>query len=140
MDNHEEGRRNLDAESDLQASRDQASQQPSTFASRMREARLAAGLNQAQLARICGISGASINDLESGKSKSTKPATLMYMSRALGRSPDWLVFGETHAAESSVADLPETSFEKAFVADFRKLNTVEKKIVVRMVRSLTIDK
>ena len=119
---------------------DPATPIPATFADRMREARIAAGLNQAQLARLCGISAPSIHDLESGKSKATRPAALMHMSRALGRSPDWLVFGETHAAATSLAELPESGFEKSFLEDFRKLSSVERKIVVRRVRSLTIDK
>jgi len=82
-----------------------------------------------------------MSDLESGKSKSMRQSTLLLMAKALGQSPEWLANGDGQtmpfAAPSPSSHSP---FEQDFLADFRKLSAVEKKIVVRMVRSLVMDK
>ncbi|WP_084087745.1 helix-turn-helix domain-containing protein [Aerolutibacter daejeonensis] len=114
-----------------------------SLAARIKDARTRAGLSQAELARRCGIAAPSLHDLESGKSKSTRQTTLLRLSKALGKSPEWLAFGDGDGDGSPsvvTADSTETKFERDFLADFRKLTAVEKKVVVRMVRSLAIDK
>jgi transcriptional regulator with XRE-family HTH domain len=110
-----------------------------TLAERIRDARTRVGLSQVELAKKCGIAAPSINQLESGKSKSMRQATLLRMAKAVGQSPEWLAFGN-----GSLSELPPTSrnstFEQEFLADFRRLSATERKVVVRMVRSLVMDR
>jgi len=110
-----------------------------TLADRIKAARIGAGLSQLALAQKCGIAGPSLHNLESGRSKSMRQATLLRMAKAVGQSPEWLAFGTGEATENP--QLPQSSsFEQDFLADFRKLSAAERKIVVRMVRSLVMDK
>lgn len=113
-------------------------EQESSLAFRITQARVAAGLSQSELARRCEITIQSLSDLERGKSKTTKLTTLISLSKVLGYSPEWFALGE--GLNSLGKNVPETRFEIEFLNDFRKLTEGEKKIVVRMVRSLTIDK
>lgn len=109
-----------------------------SLADRIKGARVRAGLNQVQLAKKCGIAPPSLSNLESGKSKSMRQTTLLRMAKAVGQAPEWLAFGngELQAAPPT----RESVFEQDFLADFRKLSAVERKVVVRMVRSLVVDK
>ena len=110
-----------------------------SLADRIKEARTRAGLSQVALAKKCGIAPLSLHGFESGRSKSMRQSTLLRMAKALGQSPEWLAFGDGQHAES-VAPSRESAFEQEFIADFRKLSATERKIVVRMVRALAIDK
>ncbi len=110
-----------------------------SLADRIKEARTRAGLTQVALAKKCGIAGPSLHGLESGKSKSMRQSTLLRMAKALGQSPEWLAFGNGPQAVS-LPPLGDSEFEQTFFADFRKLSAAEKKIVVRMVRALVMDK
>jgi phage repressor protein C with HTH and peptisase S24 domain len=66
----------------------------STFTERIREAMaLAHGVKQADLARACGISTASVNNWFSGLSKSLRGKNLLIVAEKLGVSPLWLSEG-----------------------------------------------
>jgi transcriptional regulator with XRE-family HTH domain len=110
-----------------------------SLADRIKEARALTGLSQVALAKKCGIAPPSLHGLESGRSKSMRQSTLLRMAKALGQSPQWLAFGDGQQADSA-APSRESASEQEFIADFRKLSAAEKKIVVRMVRALAIDK
>lgn len=69
-----------------------------TLADRIRTARRAAGLSQAQLGKAVGISRAAISLWESGDTKNLKGANLLKAARALGVSPDWLETGKGEMA------------------------------------------
>lgn len=99
-------------------------------------ARERANLSQAQLAKLCGISQPSLSDLESGKSRSLRGKTLLRLADALGQSPEWLAGGGGKADAFS----PRSPDEENFLADFRRLTAAEKKIVLRMLRALVIDR
>jgi len=103
---------------------------------RIRNARERAKLSQAQLAMLCGISQPSLSDLESGKTKSLRGKTLLRLAEALGQSPEWLADGNGKAD----ALAPRSTAEEKVLIDFRKLTAAEKKIVLRMLRALVIDR
>lgn len=107
-----------------------------SLSDRIRNARRRSNLTQVQLAKICGISQSALSDLESGKSKSLRGKTLLSMAAALGQSPEWL------AGDSEKADAfnPRSPVEEGLLVDFRKLTAAEKKIVLRMMRALVIDR
>jgi transcriptional regulator with XRE-family HTH domain len=62
------------------------------FADRLRAARLALGMTQAQLARKAGLSVSTIRDLESGKNRAT--TRLLQIAKALRVNPAWLETGK----------------------------------------------
>lgn len=107
-----------------------------TLADRIKDARTRAELSQAELARRSGISQPSLHDLESGKSKTARSTTLMRLAEALGQTPEWLIGGKG----ALLAVSARTPTEESLLADFRRLNSTEKKLVVRMIRALVIDK
>jgi len=106
------------------------------LANRIKDARIRAGLSQAELARRCGVSPSLLCNLENGKIKSLPHSTLLQMSKTLGESPEWLTFGNGHTKPSST----RSKFEHDFLVDFHKLSAAERKIVARMVHSLVMDK
>ena len=107
-----------------------------TLADRIKDARIRAGLSQAELARRSGISQPSLHDLESGKSKTARSTTLVHLAEALGQTPEWLAGGKGASLTTST----RTAAEEALLSDFRRLNSSEKRVVVRMIRALVIDK
>ena len=107
-----------------------------TLADRIRAARTQANMSQAQLAKLCGISQASLSELESGKSKSLKGNTLLRLARALGQPPEWFSEGSAFVESPS----PRNPEEEKLLVEFRKLSLSEKRIVVRMIRAIAIDK
>lgn len=64
----------------------------STFADRVREARVAKGLTQKGLASASGLSQTTISDIERGRNSSS--ADIVSLSRALGVSAEWLADGK----------------------------------------------
>ena len=106
------------------------------LAERIKDARILAGLSQAELARRCGVSPSLLCNLENGKIKSLRHSTLLQMARILGTSPEWIAFGKGHAKSSSA----RLKFEQDFLVDFHKLSAAERRIVARMVHSLAMDK
>lgn len=61
---------------------------------RIKEARLRAGMTQAELAARSGISRSIINGLETGRSKVTTTQTLVKIAEALGASVDDIFFAQ----------------------------------------------
>lgn len=107
-----------------------------TLAARIKDARIRAGLSQAELARRCDISQPSLHDLESGKSKSARGITLIRLAEALGQTPEWLAGAKGVRQDST----PKNVAEESLLSDFRRLTSTEKKVVLRMIRALVIDK
>lgn len=58
---------------------------------RVKQARLAAGLSQEQLAREIGVSVFTVSRLERGTTKSIKVATLYKLCKALNVQPEQIV-------------------------------------------------
>lgn len=110
-----------------------------TLSERVKLAREKAGMTQAQLARALGISQPSVHDLESGRTKQFRSSTLLKMAKVLGQSPEWLAGGEGGLMPISPQAI-KTPEEDELLLSYRKLSSAEKKIVLRMVRALVIDK
>jgi len=60
---------------------------------RIREARQAAGMSQAQLAQAVNVSRAAVSQWETGDIKSLRPDNLFAVARAVRCSPEWLGTG-----------------------------------------------
>jgi transcriptional regulator with XRE-family HTH domain len=86
---------------------------------------------------MCGVSRPAINDIESGKTKTLRAQTLMRLATALQVDPSWLHVGVAQRDRS--ADVL-SSQELQLIVEFRRLDNAERKIVVRIVRALAIDK
>ena len=61
---------------------------------RLKTAMDAAGINQAELARLCGVSAPSVNGWLSGKSKFLRGENLLLAAKALNVSEQWLANGK----------------------------------------------
>ena len=84
----------------------------STLAERVFNARNEAGLNQSQLARLCGVTPQAIQKVESGITK--RPKFILDLARALNVSPDWL----SNGAKTTLSQtLPKDSASES-LADF----------------------
>lgn len=105
---------------------------------RVKLARKMVKLSQVELAKKAGIAQPSVHDIESGKTKSLRSSTLMRMAEALGQTPEWLAGGIGTPSEPPPPRYSKD--EQSLLEGFCKLSVVEKKIVVRMVRALAIDK
>lgn len=64
-----------------------------TLNERVREAFAALGITQAEFARRCGVSRATVNDWLSGSTRALKGENLLVAARALGVRPEWLTSG-----------------------------------------------
>jgi len=65
-----------------------------SFTDRITEALTDSGLKQADLARACGISSASVANWFSGATQSLRGKNLIRVSETLGVNPDWLSSGK----------------------------------------------
>jgi len=65
-----------------------------TLGARLRAARLAAGLTQAELARHAGVSTQAINQLEVGRSQTMKAGTAHAVQKATGYRSLWILEGK----------------------------------------------
>ena len=81
-----------------------------TLSERIRQAREALGMSQAELAKKVGIKQQSIGDLESGKTRGSKH--LLAISRSLGQTPEW---PETGAGDM-VSNIPTPNAGELFLA------------------------
>lgn len=80
----------------------------STFAQRLREARKARGMTQAELARTLEIHEVELARYERGRFK-PRQERAERLAQALSVSPAWLVFGEGRGPESTPAVSPPAS-------------------------------
>lgn len=72
------------------------------FSERLKEARVRAGLSQAELAReVGGISRAAVSALEAGTSKGPRPENLAAMAMVLGVDIYWLATGKAQSVQNS---------------------------------------
>jgi transcriptional regulator with XRE-family HTH domain len=62
-----------------------------TIGQRLRAARLARGLTQAQLAAVSGVQQATLSKLESGAKTRASFTTMACLARALDVRPSWLL-------------------------------------------------
>lgn len=65
----------------------------------------AAGINQAELARLCGVSAPSVNGWLSGKSKFLRGENLLLAAKALKVSEQWLATGKGQMKPEAAAEV-----------------------------------
>lgn len=65
---------------------------------RIKQLRLALGINQRQLARAIGIAPPSLSELETGKTKEPSGPVLARLCKALGTNQDFLITGKGSSA------------------------------------------
>lgn len=63
------------------------------LADRVKQARESAGLSQADLARLSGISTAAMSQIETGQTKTLKASTATAFAKATGYTAEWLTSG-----------------------------------------------
>lgn len=70
-----------------------------SVAARLRAKLKDIGLNETELSRRCGVPQPTINRILSGESASPRKTTLEPIARALGVTPEWLLFGGDKPSE-----------------------------------------
>lgn len=96
-----------------------------TLGNRLKASREALGLNQDQLARMVGVSKATICNLEKGRSKGSSSITKI--SVALGISAVWLETG-THEMQIASGNSMRRDDAKAFLSEQSLISALVKNI------------
>lgn len=100
-----------------------------SLAQRFKEARSKSGLTQESLAKHCGITRESIQQIENGDT--LHPRNIEKLAEALCVSPAWLQFGQNIENNIQV-----TEEEKSFLKMFRKLDENERIYVIKTIKGL----
>lgn len=74
-----------------------------TLGDRIRVLRKARGLNQEQLAKLCGVSAQAVSMWESSTTANIKNAALFKLLRALGTDLGYLLYGEDRLPTEELA-------------------------------------
>jgi transcriptional regulator with XRE-family HTH domain len=77
-----------------------------TVGDRIRTLRKAKGLNQEQLAKLCGVSAQAVSMWESGTTTNIKMDPLFKLLRALGTDLAYLAYGENRAPHDEAQPRP----------------------------------
>lgn len=107
-----------------------------TLAKRLEEARKVAGLSQEQLAELSGITQTGIAKIESGKG--AMPQSIDALSKVLGVSSAWLLFGEGEPPDERPPTAGLSKDEQEVLAIYRQMDDKDKKLVRRMLKGLSI--
>lgn len=113
----------------------------SSFADRLREARIAAGLTQEQLGFALGVTKSSVSAWENGR-ETPGFRLLPELRRTLQRSLDDLICGQTLGVRSERGDYdPGThplqardSTEEALLTRYRRLNARKREAVLELLK------
>lgn len=99
---------------------------------RVRAARDAAGLSQAALARLAGISGPSIAELEAGTNETPTSSLIAGLAKALGVTREWLQDGSGEPP----AALQGKDVHKELEAIFQALDDTNKSVLLAIAQTL----
>lgn len=99
---------------------------------RLKQARKAAGMTQAELAKKVGMAQATISELEGGKSSGT--TQIASIALALKVNSLWLETGK--GSPTLDKHPPQTDDEAAFLALYRRLEPRDREVVFRMAEVL----
>ncbi|MCL6443153.1 MAG: helix-turn-helix transcriptional regulator [Alicyclobacillus sp.] len=106
---------------------------------RLRAARRAAGLTQAEAARRIGVNFSTLSKYESG-TNGVDVETLSKLAALYNESTDYLLFGENIKSNSHSEDPPEL---QEFINEYRRIDKIgtpeQKKHMIRILRSLVRD-
>lgn len=105
-----------------------------TLGERVRQTREATGMNQSEFARACGIRPASLNQIESGVTRSLRGSTLARMAQVSGFSPLWIEaeIGPKTATAAGTAE------EMHLLSYYRALSSVGRAILLRSAYGLVL--
>lgn len=104
---------------------------------RVRQVRMALGVERKALAHAAGMSYSGLSDLESGKAKST--TRLHLLANALGVSVDWLASGEGPKLPPGFVAEPMaglTAEEDALLAKWHMLDATERRALLGILDAL----
>ena len=101
----------------------------STIGERVKEARVANGWNQPELAKITNISKQALSQIETGTTKNPKPENLLKIADATGYELRWLITG------NGIKTSKDAAFDKL---DISKLPS-ESKAAIRAVMDSLIQ-
>jgi transcriptional regulator with XRE-family HTH domain len=100
-----------------------------SLAKRIKEARLAAGMTQQQLADKCGISMQAVSAWEHGRSKTITGPHLFCLADSLGVDARWLAIGEG-------AHLKPDTFYSGLTRTLETLPADKQELVLRLIETL----
>ncbi len=101
-----------------------------TIGKRVKRLRLARGISQRELARLCGCSGPAISDIENGHSAAPSSQVLIKMSKALNTTERYILFGEDGEIKIPTQEQAE------ILAAIDALPSEKRDIVLSLIRSL----
>lgn len=114
----------------------------STIGGRIAAARAAVGLSQEDLARAIGVSYITVNRWENGKILTIGSDNITSLSATLGKSPAWLIDGDSEPSASEPPPLdPEDEENVKAVARRKKLTDAQAerlRAVYRLVGHMSI--
>lgn len=93
----------------------------STLEERFKFARQQAGLSQAELSRAIGISKSAVSQIESGKTRNLKSATLVALERVSGISSQWIVTGRGEPKAGPRLSVEDSEQIERIYRDIKKL-------------------
>lgn len=103
-----------------------------SLAQRVKAAREAAGLSQAALSRLAGVSNPAVIELESGLSQHPAPSLIAGLAKALGVTREWLQHGTGEPPAAFLGKDPEQELEAVVQA----LDKTNKAILLSIAQTL----
>lgn len=106
-----------------------------TKGERLKEAREAAKLTQPQLARLVGVTKASVSHWETGRTKDIKNNTFARISDVTGYTVRWLATGEGPKTEKGGTGISAASLD--FLRKYESLSSDDRAAIQIMLERLT---
>jgi transcriptional regulator with XRE-family HTH domain len=111
---------------------------PDTTGARIRVLRIARGLSQAELAKMCGVTQAAISQIELNLTRGLKGDTLLLLLKVLDTNSNYLLQGRNSPGGVGATE-PVTLDERELLAHYRSLDDAMRRTIMRMVRAAVID-
>lgn len=102
------------------------------LASRIKAARIAAGVKKGELAKSAGVTPGAVTQWETGQVKSLKGGTLISLAAALKVSPSWLKDGKGEMATPAIL----SQIESELVSVFRSLHLSNQTTLMTTARAM----
>ena len=100
-----------------------------TTGERIKEARIAAGLTQTELAEKVGLKFSAIHKYESGRVVNLKRETISALAAALNVKPSWLMCMDENAPDSLRQLAKQTVEEQRLLTLWRKADGIDKQTI-----------
>lgn len=69
---------------------------------RIKQLRIARGMTQAELAKVCGVTKSAVSQWERGSTANIRLQPFLRLLEALGTDPQYLIWGRDRAAPASI--------------------------------------